>query len=103
MADGSSTVDSAEMIDLLMSNVDRSVPILIENVNDNPHSFFPASLVSSSVFNQPTTTITTITKVMSPSIWGKSLINIPLFGLREIECHRLKSGKNPDSAIIKTL
>ena len=40
MAGGSSTVDSAEMIDLLMSNVDRSVPILIENVNDNPHSFF---------------------------------------------------------------
>ena len=40
---------------------------------------------------------------MSTSIWGKSLINIPLFGLREIECHRLKSGKNPDSAIIKTL
>ena len=34
--------------------------------------------------------------------WGKSLQNLPVFTLREIEKHRLKSGKTPTSAITKT-
>ena len=35
--------------------------------------------------------------------WGKSLDNLPPFTIKEIEQHRLNSGKTPESAIIKTL
>ena len=35
--------------------------------------------------------------------WGISLDNLPPFTIKEIEQHRLKSGKTPESAIIKTL
>ena len=34
--------------------------------------------------------------------WGKSLGNRPSFTIKEIEEHRLKSGKTPESAILKT-
>ena len=35
--------------------------------------------------------------------WGKSLDNLPPFTVKEIEQHRLNSGKTPESAIIKAL
>ena len=35
--------------------------------------------------------------------WGESLNNLPPFTIKEIEQHRLNSGKTPESAIIKTL
>ena len=35
--------------------------------------------------------------------WEKSLDNLPPFTVKEIELHRLNSGKTPESAIIKTL
>ena len=35
--------------------------------------------------------------------WGKSLVNLLSFTIKEIEQHRLNSGKTPDSAIIKAL
>ena len=35
--------------------------------------------------------------------WGKSLKYLPPFTIKEIELHRLNSGKSPESAIIKTL
>ena len=34
--------------------------------------------------------------------WGKSLYNLLPFTVKEIEQHRLNSGKTPESAIIKT-
>jgi len=37
------------------------------------------------------------------SSWGKSLTLLPPFTIKEIEEHRLCSGKTPESAIIKTL
>ena len=35
--------------------------------------------------------------------WGKSLKNMPLFTIKEIELHRKSSGKIPGLAIVKTL
>ena len=35
--------------------------------------------------------------------WGKSLDNLPPFSIKEIEQHRLNSGKTRKSAIIRTL
>lgn len=35
--------------------------------------------------------------------WSKSLKDLPLFTIKEIDQHRLNSGKNPGTAIIKTL
>ena len=44
-------------------------------------------------------------KILPPDeiSWGKSLMNFPSFTIKEIEEHRLKSGKTPESSIIKTL
>ena len=35
--------------------------------------------------------------------WGKSLKNMPLFTIKEIELHKKSSGKITDLAIVKTL
>lgn len=69
----------------------RSVPVFVAvNVDNNSavpvHCFVPVP--------DPVDQITN---------WGKSLKNLPPFTIKEIEKHRLKCGKTPESAIIKTL
>ena len=39
----------------------------------------------------------------SENVWGKSLLKMPVFTLKEIENHRKNSGKGKGVAIIKTL
>lgn len=65
------------------------------HINESSSSFVPVRSVSpNSSQNQLLTTTST---------WGKSLQEMLLVTIKDIEKHRLKSGKTPDTAIIKTL
>ena len=108
MAAGSSKDTSVEeLLELLVEDIDKSIVIVVESFTEesrnksNKHSV-PFSFCSSSVI-QPKGSYQFLYNCDEEFItWGKSLLNLPVFTIKEIEKHRLKSGKTPDSAISKS-
>ena len=82
----SSIVDERELIQLLLLDIENSISIIIDTSSSSSVSFCSDH-----------------DKSFSQKSWGKSLIEMPLFGVKDIESHRINSGKNPGTAIIKTL
>ena len=129
MANSSVETDSESIISLLL--IDINQPIELESklfatdenkvsnfTSDNLESKFLAETNTDemkdvdNMFPQPaavTLNKTRLEKQQVPTFksnedsWGKSLDNLPPFTIKEIEQHRLNSGKTPESAIIKTL
>ena len=96
-ASSSKHVDAEELIDILLLDPDKSLPIIKEanskcNLNDNED--FCSSFV-------PFCSVKLLENDLSE--WGKCLKEMPLFTIKDIEEHRLNSGKTRDTAIIKTL
>ena len=125
MANSSVETDSESIISLLL--IDINQPIELESklfaTDENKVSNFTSDSLESktntdemkdvdSMFPQPaavTLNKTRLEKQQVPTFksnedfWGNSLDNLPPFTIKEIEQHRLNSGKTPESAIIKTL
>ena len=83
---------------LLQHSEDSYFPDNPENGCYNDDIFYKPvqfSLVQSQL-NLPANSVTN-------ESWGKSLAALPPLNIKEIEEHRLCSGKTPESAIIKTL
>ena len=88
-ANSSSNTDPDELIDILLSNQDNPLSILkekdcnfnVEGIEDIDYAFIPNCSVKTldiDLYNQ----------------WGKSLSKMPLFTIKDIEEHRLRSGKS---------
>ena len=91
MAAGSSKdIVDGEIEELLLLDVDRCIPIVKENVSE-------CSSVDKSKNQSSVPFCSALTR------WGKSLEGLPMFTIKDIEKHRIESGKTPDTAIIKTL
>ena len=129
MANSSVETDSETILSLLLLDINQ--PIELESklfatdenkvsnfTSDNLESKFLAETNTDemkdvdSMFPQPaavTLNKTRLEKQQVPTFksnedsWGKSLDNLSPFTIKEIEQHRLNSGKTPESAIIKTL
>lgn len=71
----SSAVSKEELLELLLRDIDLPIAIINESKK----------------------------QVVELDTWGKSLSLLPAFTIKEIEEHRLRSGKTPESSIIKTL
>lgn len=90
-AASSSITDERELTQLLLLDIENNIPISIDscsNLNAALISVDDVSLLNDSCKDLP---------------WGKSLFEMPLFGVKDIEKHRINSGKTPGTAIIKTL
>ena len=118
---------SEEIIDILLLDIEQETPISV--INDNTEQSKELTNVvnkpedSSQRVNVdnnlavavpvpvfvPVSSVSVPVSVSVPAVfkkidnWGKSLKGIPTFTIKEIEQHRLKCGKTPESAIIKTL
>ena len=129
MANSSVETDSENIISLLLIDINQPIELewkLFATDENKVSNFTPDSLESKflaetntdemkdvdSMFPQPaavTLNKTRLEKQQVPTFksnedsWGKSLDNLPPFTIKEIEQHRLNSGKTPESAIIKTL
>ena len=129
MANSSVETDSENIIILLLVDINQPVELeskLFATDENKVSNFTPDSLESKflaetktdemkdvdSMFPQPaevTLNKTRLEKQRVPTFksnedsWGKSLDNLSSFTIKEIEQHRLNSGKTPESAIIKTL
>ena len=105
MATGSSRDTSVEeLTELLLEDINKYIVIVAEKCTEesrnksNKHSV-PLISRSSSVI-QPKGSYRFLYNYDEELVtWGKSLLNLPVFTLREIEKHRLKSVKTPNSAI----
>ena len=97
-ASSSSNTDTDELIDILLSNQESPLTIVkekgcnfnVDGIEDYDYAFMPNCLVKTldiDLYNQ----------------WGKSLSKMPLFTIKDIEEHRLRSGKSRDTAIMKSL
>ena len=86
MAASSSNVDERKLIKLIFLDIENSTSIIIETSSSSSVSFCSDHDES-----------------LSQKSWGKSLIEKPLFGVKDIESHRINIGKIPGTAIIKTL
>ena len=129
MANSSVETDSENIISLLLIDINQPIELewkLFATDENKVSNFTPDSLESKflaetntdemkdvdSMFPQPaavTLNKTRLEKQQVPTFksnedsWGNSLDNLPPFTIKEIEQHRLNSGKTPESAIIKTL
>ena len=129
MANSSVETDSENIISLLLIDINQPIELewkLFATDENKVSNFTPDSLESKflaetntdemkdvdSMFPQPaavTLNKTRLEKQQVPTFksnedsWGKSLDNLSPFTIKEIEQHRLNSGKTPESAIIKTL
>jgi len=94
-----------EEIDLtITSSSSRSVPVSINIVNTQINLSTNKLLTTTTITSVPVASSTKTSTSASPAKdWGKSITSLPIFGLKEIEIHRKKSGKTPETAIIKTL
>ena len=129
MTRSSIETDSENIISLLLTNINQ--PIELEwklfATDENKFSNFTAASYESkllaetntdemkdvdSMFPQPAAFTLNKTRLEKQQVqtfksnedfWGKSLHNLSSFTIKEIEQHRLNSGKTPESAIIKTL
>ena len=129
MANNSVEADSENIISLLLVDINRPIElewklfVTDENkvsnfIPDSPESKFLAETNIDqtkdvdSMFPQPaavTLKKSRFEKQQVPTFksnedsWWKSLDNLPPFTIKEIEQHRLNSGKTTESAIIKTI
>ena len=77
MASSSKNLNDGEIVPLLLLDIEKSIPII--NEISSSSSFVPfCSVLLCSVENQK---------------WGKSLKEMPLFTIKDIDKHRLNSGK----------
>ena len=105
---------SCEM-DILLLNIDKPISLCIETLSEDssihPESITTENNLVSTAFQSVLLPIPQFRLLSSESEpadfdenrWGKSLICLPSVTIKEIEEHRLSSGKTPDSAVIKTL
>lgn len=78
-----------ELTQLLLLDIENRISIFIDSSsNSNSISADGKSLSNNS---------------LQELSWGKSISEMPLFGVKDIEKHRINSGKTPGTAIIKTL
>ena len=129
MANSSVETDSEIRISFLLIDINQPIELewkLFATDENKVSNFTPDSLESKflaetntdemkdvdSMFPQPaavTLNKTRLEKQQVPTFksnedsWGKSPDNLSPFTIKEIEQHRLNSGKTPESAIIKTL
>ena len=129
MANNGVETDSENIISLILVDINRPIELeekLFVTDENKVSSFTPDSLESKflaetntdemkgvdSIFPQPaaiTLNKTRFEKQQAPALksnedsWWKSLDNLAPFTIKEIEQHRLNSGKTLESAIIKTL
>ena len=126
MAAGSSKMSGDEIIYMkLVIDIDKKIPVIFVDkeidltITSSSSRSVPVSLnivntqidLTTTNTNQLLTTsipvasssTTTSTSASAAKDWEKSLASLPIFGLNEIEIHRKKSGKTPETAIIKTL
>ena len=97
----SESVDAEEIFELLLLDIERPIDLVKDILSEDNvanteyrNVNFPESL--------PQLNSNTNDEENQHS-WGKSLAFLPQFTIKELEQHRLNSGKTPDSAIIKTL
>ena len=123
-ASSSKRSDSDEIYDKLMLYNEDDIPIivlkekknsvegsknLIRKADSDIQSSVPVNDTSVDVPDSCSVTVVNPVSVAVPALfrdikdWGKLLKDLPRFTIREIELHRLKCGKTPESAIIKTL
>ena len=104
-----------DLLDILLLNIDKPISLCIETLSEDssihPESITTENNLISTAFQSVLLPIRQFRLSSSESEpadfdenrWGKSLICLPSVTIKEIEEHRLSSGKTPDSAIIKTL
>ena len=129
MANSSVETNSENIISLLLIDINQPIELewkLFATDENKVSNFIPDSLESKflaetntdkmedvdSMFPQPAAVTLNKTLLEKQQVgtfksnedsWGKSLDNLSSFTIKEIEQHRLNSGKTPESAIIKTL
>ena len=129
MANSSIETDSENIINLLLIDINQPIELewkLFATDENKVSNFTPDSLESKflaetntdemkdvdSMFPQPaavTLNKTRLEKQQVPTFksnldsWGKSLDNLQPLNIKEIEQHKLNSGKTPESTITKTL
>ena len=86
-----------KIVALLVKNELKPVEVFVSNVDGT----FPNGVRSREETEIPYKVKTVQEIEQIP--WGKSLSVLPPITIKEIEYHRLCSGKSPDTAIIKTL
>ena len=113
-ASSSNNIDNPEeLLKILLHDIDRPISLLKdssleddiineENIASTENPVVQFSSSSNANMNEVYSSVADNTGTQLVC-WGKSLALLHLFTIREIEEHHLKSGKTPDSAIIKTL
>ena len=131
-ASSSKRSDSDEIYDKLMLYIEYEIPIIVLKEKKNNVESSKKLIRKADSDNQPSVSVddtsvdvpdscsvdvpdscsVTVVNPVSVAVpalfrdikdWGKLLKDLPRFTIREIELHRLKCGKTPESAIIKTL
>lgn len=90
-AASSNNTDERELTQLLLLDIENHMPIFIDSSSNSNSNLISAD--SESLSNNS----------LQELSWGKSIFEMPLFGVKDIEKHRINSGKTPGTAIIKTL
>ena len=97
----SKDMSSEEVLIFLEENIDDEIPII--NSNLTTRSFIEDDVEIQVKWKFKFLYHYEEEDPESTKKWGKSLLKLPIFTQREVEKHRINSGKTAETAIIKTL